>query len=152
MTYRDAMSALIAERFGKLWKAVAVAVEGSDPEGVHDVRVASRRLRAAMDVAVECFPEPWYRKLHRKAKWITAELGFVRDTEVLLAFFRDELEQASPEERPGIELLVAQLTDALEESRRSMHEELSELLASGLAEESARRFGPAAAAPRSEDD
>ena len=41
---------------GRGLEAVPVAIEGVDPEGVHDVRVASRRLRAAMDVAASAFP------------------------------------------------------------------------------------------------
>ncbi|MER3486331.1 MAG: hypothetical protein C4345_10505 [Chloroflexota bacterium] len=55
LPYRGVMRDLIAARWGAVWRAVPVAIEGTDPEGVHDVRVASRRLRAAMDVS-RAFP------------------------------------------------------------------------------------------------
>ena len=47
------------------------------------MRVASRRLRAAMDVA-RLLPGKWYSASHRTAKEITGALGEVRDRDVLL--------------------------------------------------------------------
>ncbi|MGE3798342.1 MAG: CHAD domain-containing protein, partial [Thermomicrobiales bacterium] len=80
--FREAMASLIYDRWQIVWKELPVVIEGSDPEGVHDMRVASRRLRAAMDVSVDAFPSGWYRALHKKAKAITSELGLVRDCDV----------------------------------------------------------------------
>jgi hypothetical protein len=86
----DAMRTLIGERWAAVWKTIPVALAGEDIEGVHDVRVASRRLRAAMDVAVECFPAGWYRPLHKSAKEITGALGEVRDRDVLLVALQEQ--------------------------------------------------------------
>src|SRR5215208_6230816 len=105
-SYRSAMKDLIGERWGAVWKAVPVAIAGEDIEGVHDVRVASRRLRAAMDVAVGCFPAVWYRPLHEAAKEITGALGEVRDRDVLLEHLTKQRDAAPPGERPGIERLI----------------------------------------------
>src|SRR4029079_16911010 len=80
----NAMSKHIAVRYKTLWKKIPEAVAGDDIEGVHDVRVASRRLRAAMDVARGCFPTAWYRPLYNNAKEITRALGAVRDLDVLI--------------------------------------------------------------------
>src|SRR5215218_1318565 len=107
--FRDAMQELIAARFSAVWTALPVAAAGNDPEGVHDVRVASRRLRAAMDVAADSFPEPWYRGLHRSAKNITSELGEVRDRDVLLDFLSAERKKAPAQERVGIDRLIARV-------------------------------------------
>ena len=57
--FRETMKALIAERWAAVWHAIPVALESTDIEGVHDVRVASRRLRAAMDIAQPAFPRGW---------------------------------------------------------------------------------------------
>src|SRR3989337_187719 len=103
--FRDGMRELITTRFAAVWKAVPVAIAGVDPEGVHGFRVASRRLRAAMDVAADSFPEEWYRELHAIAKAITSELGEVRDRDVMLAFLTAEREGVSPNERVGIDRL-----------------------------------------------
>ena len=147
----DAMRNLIGERWGTVWKSMPVALAGEDIEGVHDVRVASRRLRAAMDVAVECFPGEWYRPLHRTAKEITGALGEVRDRDVLLEALGAQRATAPDPERPGIDRLMERIERERVEARASMERYLSGLLEGGLPGEVARRFGPAAA-PRGEDE
>lgn len=145
--YRDAMKALIGARFGAVWKAVPVAIEGSDPEGVHDVRVASRRLRAAMDVAVDSFPGTWFRPLHGIAKEITTELGAVRDRDVLLDYLRAERERVATNERAGIDRLIARVEREREAARAEMLTFLARLERQNVAEETVRRFGKDATAP-----
>ncbi len=145
--YRSAMQALIAERWGAVWAAVPVAVAGEDPEGVHDVRVASRRLRAAMDVSTEAFPAVWYRPLHRTAKAITGALGEVRDRDVLIEALEAERATAPTVERPGIDRLIARVSRERDAARVEMVAFLAGLEARGVPAEAARRFGPAAAMP-----
>lgn len=146
-SYEHAMRRLIAARFGAVWAAVPVAIEGADLEGVHDVRVASRRLRAAMDVAVDCFPEPWYTELHEVAKSITTELGEVRDRDVMLEFLAAEREQIKPGERAGIDRLMGRVVRERDEARTHMLAFLERLESEDVAGEAVRRFGPEAAAP-----
>lgn len=140
--YRDAMRGLIDERWQDVWKAVPVAIEGVDPEGVHDVRVASRRLRAAMDVAVNAFPADWYKPLHLVAKEITSELGEVRDRDVQIEYLMSERERSTPGDRVGIDRLIARLDREREAARAEMLEYLATLEAKRVPEETARRFGP----------
>ena len=140
-TYRDEMRQLIAGRFEAVWRAAPRAIDGTDPEGVHDVRVASRRLRAAMDVADGCFPERWYRPLHRVAKAITSSLGEVRDREVLLEFLTAERAAAPASDGPGIERLIERVEREHSAARRSMRAFLEGLEQQGVRAESERRFG-----------
>jgi CHAD domain-containing protein len=146
-SYRSAMRDLIGERWGAVWKAVPIAIAGEDIEGVHDVRVASRRLRAAMDVAVECFPDSWYRPLHKLAKEITGALGEVRDRDVLIEHLTVEREQAATGDRPGIDRLIARVTRERDEARMEMENFLKNLGERNFAMETARRFGSAAGVP-----
>ena len=148
-SYRAAMKELIAARWGAVWKAVPVAIAGEDIEGVHDVRVASRRLRAAMDVAVGCFPDSWYRPLHAVAKEITGALGEVRDRDVLLEHLTKQRDAAPPSERPGIDRLIDRVRREREAARERMLAFLADLQAGDVAGEAARRFGAAAGAPGS---
>jgi CHAD domain-containing protein len=149
--FRPAMRALIAPRWRAVWDAVPVAIEGVDPEGVHDVRVASRRLRAAMDVAANAFPAEWYRPLHRVAKQITSELGEVRDRDVMLEYLEQELQNAPENERPGIERLISRLTSEREEARANMLTFLSALEEQGVAEQAVKRFGSQATPSQAKD-
>lgn len=148
--YRVAMRTLIGARFGAVWNAVPVAIEGTNPEGVHDVRVASRRLRAAMDVAVGCFPECWYAPLHESAKAITTELGEVRDRDVLIEYLVAERDRVSPQEQVGLNRLIDRVSREREVARGHMLSFLETLERDGIAIEAERRFGSAARAPWSE--
>ena len=139
----DAMRELIGERWSAVWKTVPVALAGEDIEGVHDVRVASRRLRAAMDVAVECFPAGWYRPLHKSAKEITGALGEVRDRDVLLEALQEQRTAASEPERPGIDRLIGRIERERVAARAEMEHFLRGLLEGGLRDEASRRFGRA---------
>lgn len=145
--FADAMRDLIGKRWGAVWVAVPVAIEGTDPEGVHDVRVASRRLRAAMDVAAVCFPASWYKPLHRTAKLITQELGEVRDRDVLIEALELDRAAAPPEEWPGIDRLIARIDRERREARSEMERFLKELDGSKVPDEVVKRFGNEAAAP-----
>lgn len=151
-TFAEAMRDLIGKRWGAVWEAVPVAIEGVDPEGVHDVRVASRRLRAAMDVAVESFPASWYKPLHRSAKMITRELGEVRDRDVLIESLEKDREAAPPEEWPGIDRLIARIDKERQEARKEMERFLNELITGNVPDDVVRRFGPDAAMPQQEPD
>lgn len=146
-SYRSAMRDLIAQRWGDVWRAVPIALAGADIEGVHDVRVASRRLRAAMDVAIDCFPASWYRPLHATAKEITGALGEVRDRDVLIEALAKERDAAPPPERPGIERLMERVDLERVLARAEMDTFLGALAERGIPAEAERRFGPAAAHP-----
>ena len=63
---------------------VAAAIDGSDPEGVHQVRVALRRLRAAFGLFKHLLPATQRAALAREAKWLLSELGPVRDLDVFI--------------------------------------------------------------------
>ncbi|MGI8644295.1 MAG: CHAD domain-containing protein [Thermomicrobiales bacterium] len=146
--YRSAMHALIADSWESVWDAVPAALSGDDPEGVHDVRVASRRLRAAMDVAADAFPKRWYRSLHQTAKAITRALGEVRDREVILEALSKERKRAKAAERAGLDRLIARGEREHDEARLEMVAFLAELDAKGVREESRRRFPLPADAPK----
>lgn len=146
-SYESAMRELIARRWAAVWTAVPVALAGEDIEGVHDVRVASRRLRAAMDVAVECFPVAWYGPLHRVAKEITGALGEVRDRDVMIEYLTRDRASADPLEHPGIDLLIARMERERTAARAEMEKYLGGLLAGGVPREAADCFGPVALPP-----
>jgi exopolyphosphatase/pppGpp-phosphohydrolase len=144
--FRETMRALIGERWRIVLAAIPIALAGTDIEGVHDVRVASRRLRAAMDVAAPAFPGKWYRPLHRTAKEITGALGEVRDRDVLLEALLADRSAAAMAERPGIDRLIVRIERERAAARQEMESYLRQLLDSPLPSELERRFGTTEAA------
>src|SRR5262249_22968889 len=79
----------IAERWDALWQTLPRALDPKDAEGVHDLRVASRRLRAALTVGRACHHGKAYARRERIAKTITRALGAVRDGEVQRGLLRE---------------------------------------------------------------
>jgi exopolyphosphatase/pppGpp-phosphohydrolase len=140
-SFRETMSALIADRWQTVLAAIPIALAGADIEGVHDVRVASRRLRAAMDIAAPAIPGKWYTALHRTAKEITGALGEVRDRDVLLEALHEDRSAAPLAEHPGIDRLIDRVERERVAARGEMERYLRELLDGPLRREIERRFG-----------
>ncbi|WP_420347347.1 CHAD domain-containing protein [Pelagibius sp.] len=63
----------------------AAALDGSDPEGVHQLRVGLRRFRSALSVFSELLPPEHCSRLNEEARWILGALGPARDWDVFLA-------------------------------------------------------------------
>ncbi|MFA7430461.1 MAG: CYTH and CHAD domain-containing protein [Rhodospirillaceae bacterium] len=59
--------------------------DGRQPEAVHQMRVALRRLRSAMSIFGEGIDGPETESIKAELKWITAQLGAARDLDVFTA-------------------------------------------------------------------
>ena len=138
--FDEAMQALIAERWRDVWKAMPDPAQLTDPEAIHAVRVASRRLRAAMDVATDAFPQRWYRRLHKEAKAITGEFGDLRDADVMLETLRAERETAPEAEHAGLDDLIAQQERVRARALAEVRRYVKRLRKRRVRQEARRRF------------
>ncbi len=87
----------IAEQVGELLRCdPLVRLDAED--SVHQMRVASRRLRSALATYRPLFDRAVTDPLREELKWIGAVLGDARDAEVI----RERLRQAVAEERPDL--------------------------------------------------
>ena len=83
---------------------------GRDPEDVHQMRVAVRRLRAILRASRPLFDPRWVDGPRRELKWLGTVLGGVRDLDVLHAYLRSQLEALpAPERRAGRQYLLRPL-------------------------------------------
>jgi CHAD domain-containing protein len=55
-----------------------------DPEGVHQMRVGLRRLRAALSLFADILPDPQTAAIKADLQWLQGELGPAREFEVLM--------------------------------------------------------------------
>ena len=78
-------------------------------ENLHAMRVASRRLRATMEVFAPCFPRKRFRKALKEVKAIADALGERRDRDVSIRDLRHVESSLGDAERTGIEGLIGQL-------------------------------------------
>ena len=79
----DGSRLLAAEYIGKQLKALARHVKGArkgkDIECVHQLRVASRRIRGALQMFRACFPARKGKRWRKATRRLTLALGPVRD-------------------------------------------------------------------------
>ena len=111
---------IIVNYFRQMMSYKEGARKGSDIEFVHEMRVTSRRLRAAMDNFIDCFPEKAFNKHYKKIKSITRTLGAVRDLDVLIARFEKALGTLPETEQTDIRRLIENLQHEREEARKPM--------------------------------
>ena len=90
------------------------AASGADVDAVHDMRVASRRLREALNVFRPVLDPDAFTKQRKLVKRITRALGDVRDADVFCAFLGKMVEGASGDTE---RLALAYLIDRKEEER-----------------------------------
>ena len=79
----DVISAVLAMHVRHLLFA-DVAVRRDQPDAVHQMRVACRRLRSTLKAFRPLLDTEWADTLREELKWMATELGAIRDTEVLL--------------------------------------------------------------------
>lgn len=118
---------IIIGYFHMMMSHKAGASEGVDIEFVHDMRVASRRLRAAMDNFAECFEKEPFKRYYKQIRTITQTMGTVRDLDVLIVHFQNELHTLSNLEENDIKGLIEHLQQKRVEARKPMLELFTEL-------------------------
>ena len=104
--YARAAARIVRIRAGELFGHAEGVLDTEDIARVHDMRVASRRLRAVLEVFAPCFPRGPYRGVLRDVKRLADALGERRDPDVHLAAMQKLAETLPPELRPGVELLA----------------------------------------------
>jgi CHAD domain-containing protein len=92
----DAVLAYLAAQAARL-KALDPAIRRDEPDAIHQMRVTTRRLRAALQAFPMIVPPEATRHLRGELKWLGAVLGAARDIEVLQEAFQAAL-AATPAE------------------------------------------------------
>lgn len=91
-----------------------------DVEPVHDMRVATRRLRAALEVFEPCFPHKRHRKALKKIKGLADALGKRRDADVEIILLESLAEEATEADRRALGELIKALRVRQAEANESL--------------------------------
>src|SRR5947209_8045781 len=83
MLFGSAARLMVWTRFKEMWRHRDDTI-GGDVEALHDMRVGSRRLRAALEMAAPAFAGKEHRRFGQLTERLTERLGAVRDHDVLL--------------------------------------------------------------------
>jgi CHAD domain-containing protein len=93
---------------------------------VHDMRVATRRLRAALEIFEPCFPDRAYGQALAEVKRLADALGERRDRDVAIAALHGFNDQMAAPDRRGIASLIEQLRTEQEEANEGLAPLVSE--------------------------
>jgi CHAD domain-containing protein len=85
---------------------LALRESGQDTEHVHQLRVATRRASAALEVFAECLPAKVYHCTRRQLGKIRRAAGEARDWDVFLARLLRDTPELSAEDRAGFDMLI----------------------------------------------
>jgi CHAD domain-containing protein len=109
--YRRAAARVVRVRTGELFDHADGVLDTRDIERVHDMRVASRRLRAVLEIFAPCFPASEFKGVLRDVKQLADALGERRDPDVHIDALRTFARTLTPANRHGVNALVADLQE-----------------------------------------
>ncbi len=132
---------IITTRLHEMMSFREGVIDGTDIEYVHDMRVASRRLRAAMRNFADCFaPKKEFRRHLKQVERITSTLGGVRDLDVLIDRFQKDVLTVPVDAQIGVQNLIGHLQTERKAQRTPMFKMFEELDKSNFEEKFLRFF------------
>jgi CHAD domain-containing protein len=147
MPFAHAAAATLEVRAQELWEQAPGVLDLQDIERVHAMRVATRRLRAVLEIFAPAFPKGEHGKVLREVTKLADALGARRDPDVRLEDLRALATQLEEDEQPGLDLLARRVA--------AEQQAANEVLAAGLARAEERalaaRLRALAAAARGEE-
>ena len=130
--FRDAAAAAVSVRATEVFSFADAALDLSDIEGVHDMRVATRRLRAALEVFATCFPPKAHAAALAEVKDLADRLGERRDPDVAIEELEAVAAELAPADQPGVAGLVEELRAEQAAANETVARSLASLRDSGL--------------------
>jgi len=132
--YRHAAARVVRVRAGELFDHSEGVLDTRDIERVHDMRVASRRLRAVLEIFAPCFPQSEFKGVLRDVKQLADALGARRDPDVHIDALRAFSRPLLAANKPGVARLVEDLRARQSRGNEVLATELERMRERGLQE------------------
>jgi CHAD domain-containing protein len=123
----DAARRVLLTQFNKMMDNAPGTRAGDEIEALHDMRVGSRRLRAALQVFAKVFPKNEFRQLDKQIGDITDALGEVRDLDVQIDYLRNYRNGLPENEAYGIGRLIERQNTLRDKRRKGLIKALDRL-------------------------
>ncbi|HEY0378646.1 MAG TPA: CHAD domain-containing protein [Pyrinomonadaceae bacterium] len=143
---------VLGTRLGEMCALRAAALDWSDPEGVHDMRVASRRLRSAVRDFSPYLRKRKLRRVKDDLKSLADALGLVRDEDVAIMALKKLAEDAPPEVWAGVGQFTDERRRRRERARARLEGVLTEDALAELSEDFDGALADAVKAARGPED
>ena len=118
--YAEAAARVVSVRGAELAEQAQGVLDTGDIERVHDMRVATRRLRAALEIFEPCFPANSYAQALAEVKRLADALGERRDRDVAIAALHGFNDQMAAPDRRGVTSLLEQFRSEQQEANEGL--------------------------------
>lgn len=135
--FAHAAARVIEVRVAEVFEHAPGVLDVEAVEHVHDMRVATRRLRAAMEIFETCFPGKRWRKSLEQVKELADALGERRDRDIAIELLEGFAAEVSRADRKRL----AALLDDQREEQREANEALARLVTAKWLKKLRRRLG-----------
>lgn len=130
--FAAAAARIVSVRAEEVFAQADGVLDLGQPENLHDMRVATRRLRAALEICEPCFPTKRFRKALKRVKRLADALGERRDLDVEIEFLEGFAQTAPEADRAALAARI--------ESLRGRQREVNEALARRLRRKRLRKL------------
>jgi CHAD domain-containing protein len=125
----------LLKRLQDVVKEIDGVRRAEDIERIHDMRVATRRVRSALPLFEKCLPGKTSRKWNKGMRRVTRALGAARDADVQIALLQEFLDNLTDlRYRPGVQRLLLRLRQKREAAQEKVIKAMDELELSGVLE------------------
>lgn len=124
-SFAAAAAKVVAVRAEELADQSENVLDTSDIERVHDMRVATRRLRAVLEIFAPCFPKDLHRDVLGDVKALADALGERRDPDVHIAALDGFAGGVKASSRAGVKLLAGRFRTEQTEANEHLAEALA---------------------------
>lgn len=132
MSFRAVARAAVEVRAAEVFAHAAGVLDTDDIERVHDMRVATRRLRAVLEVFAPAFDKREHAEVLDAVKALADALGARRDPDVQLAALQTLGATLPRADQPGLEAFAARLRAEQEDGNRTLAAALKAIEADDL--------------------
>jgi CHAD domain-containing protein len=132
MSFRAVARAAVAVRADEVFAHAEGVLDTEDIERVHDMRVATRRLRAVLEVFAAAFEPRAHKAVLRDVKALADALGERRDPDVQLAALDAYAAALPAADQPGLALFAERLRAEQEAGNATLAAALRRIADDGL--------------------
>jgi CHAD domain-containing protein len=125
---------LLHEKGDDFFRCTGKVLENFEPDDIHDLRVASRRLREGLSLFAPCYPPDSILPLVKKTKRVTRLLGDIRNTDEAILFFSALYDEVGEPYHDGLETLLRLFNEKRKKVIRKLRSGLPEIVPPSLHE------------------
>jgi CHAD domain-containing protein len=121
----EAVALVLVPRLEEMCLLRKAALDFRDPEGVHDMRVASRRVRSALRDFAPHLRKTKIAQSTKQLKEIADKLGGVRDCDVAIIALEKLLKKTPPKIAAGLQRIIDEQQTRLDPARQELVQALN---------------------------